>query len=167
MIGLVFISSTYIGAEFEKKEILNGQVEIHLPKEFVLMPDSVRIRNYPPESRPALVYSDKTTGTSIALSYGPSKASKQKIETIKDNHVARLKDLYPTADWRDSGVKEINGKKVGYFEFVGSGFYEKVYNLVFLTDLDGKLLLCSFSCAQKKGDCEAIAHQIMNSMVVK
>lgn len=43
-------------------------------------------------------------------------------------------------------MTEINGRKVGYLELVTPGLDTDIYNLMFFTDLDGRLLLCSFNC---------------------
>jgi hypothetical protein len=46
----------------------------------------------------------------------------------------------------------INGKEVGYLEFLTSAMDTEIYNLIFFTDLDGKLLLCTFNCTKKSID---------------
>ena len=162
------ISWTAPKFELEKKQILNGKIEILLPKEFEVMSEDMMKLKYPSERRPTLVYTDKTGGINVAFNHSANKASQRQIDAFKDNLFSTFKNLYPSAEWKGTGVKEINGRKVGYLELVTPAIDTKIYNLIFFTDLDGKLLLCTFNCVDKKQkDWIEPAKQIMNSLTVK
>ena len=123
---------------------------------------------YPSERRPALVYTNKTGGINVALNLTQNKASQNLIPTYQDNFVKTFENLYPSADWKSKGIKEINGQKIGYLELITPAMDTEIYNLIFFTDLDGKLLICTFNCT-KKGMTEwtPIAKEIMNSLKIK
>ncbi len=154
--------------DLETKSLLNNKVELKIPKDFVIMPEELMKLKYPSERRPTLVYSNETGGINVALNLTQNKASSKLIPSYKDNFVQTFKNLYPSAEWKDSGVMTINGKEVGYLELVTPAIDTEIYNLVFFTDLDGKLLLCTFNCTKKSiNEWTPIAKEIMNSLKVK
>jgi len=168
LLSVILISWTIPTVELEKRKILNDKVEILLPKEFEIMSEDMMKLKYPSERRPTLVYTDKTGGINVAFNHTASNATQQQIDAYKDNFVSMFKNLYPTAEWRGTGTNEINGRKVGYIELTTPAIDTKIYNLMFFTDLDGRLLLCTFNCVDKKQkDWIDTAKQIMNSLTIK
>ncbi len=59
--------------------------------------------------------------------------------------IASLKKSHPDAQWLDSGVKIINGKRVGYFKMLSNAADQKVFVYYFFTDMDGRALIMTFS----------------------
>ncbi len=168
LLSVVLISWTTPTIELEKRKILNDKVEILLPKEFEIMSEDMMKTKYPSERRPTLVYTNETGGINVAFNHTTSKASQQQIDAYKDNFVSMFRNLYPSAEWKGTGVKEINGRKVGYMELVTPAIDTKIYNLMFFTDLDGRLLLCTFNCVDKEQkNWTESAKQIMNSLTIK
>lgn len=167
---LVIILSTAFTTtiDLEIKSLLNNKVELKIPKDFDTMSEELMKLKYPSERRPTLVYSNESGGINVALNLTQHQASQQMIPVYKDNFVQTFKKLYPSAEWKDSGVKTINGKKVGYLELVTPAIDTEVYNLVFFTDLDGQLLLCTFNCTKKSiEEWTPTAKEIMNSLKIK
>ena len=168
LLGVMLISWTSPTIELENRKVLGGKVEILLPKEFEVMSEDMMKLKYPSERRPTLVYTDKTGGVNVAFNHTENKASQQQIDVFKESFVSTFKNLYPSAEWKGTGVTEINGRKVGYLELVTPAIDTKIYNLMFFTDLDGRLLLCTFNCvAKKEKDWLEPAKQIMNSLKVQ
>jgi hypothetical protein len=154
--------------ELETKSLLDNKVELRIPKDFYIMPDEMMKIKYPTERRPTLVYTNESGGINVALNLTQNKASQDIISAYKDNFVQTFKKLYPNAEWKDNGVKEINGRKVGYLELVTPAIDTEIYNLMFFTDLDGKLLLCTFNCTKKDmPEWTPLANEIMNSLKIK
>ena len=167
LLSVIFVSWKSPTIELEKRTILNDKVEVLIPKEFQIMSEEMMKAKYPSERRPTLVYSDKTGGINVAFNHTLNKATQQQIEPYKESLLLTFKNLYPSADWKSSGVKKINDKKVGYLELVTPAIDTKIYNLIFFTDLDGRLLLCTFNCVEgKQKDWAKAAQQIMNSLRV-
>jgi hypothetical protein len=168
LLSVILISWTAPTIELEKRKIFEDKVEILIPKEFEVMSEDLMKLKYPSERRPTLVYTDKTGGINVAFNYTASKANQQQIDTYKDAFISMFRNLYPSAEWGDTGIKEINGQKVGYMELVTPAIDTKIYNLIFFTDLDGRLLLCTFNCVEKKQkDWIEPAKQIMNSLIIE
>lgn len=168
LLSIVLISFTTSTIELEKRSILNNNVEVLLPKDFEIMSEDMMKIKYPSERRPTLIYTNKTGGINVAFNHTASKASQQQINAYKENFVGAFKNLYPSAEWKGTGVKEINGRKVGYMELITPAIDTKIYNLMFFTDLDGQLLLCTFNCVdEEQENWTESAKLIMNSLTIK
>ena len=163
------ITTAFIAAvELETKSILNNKVELKIPHDFDIMSEELMKVKYPSERRPTLVYSNQSGGINIALNHTQNKASQELISAYQDNMLKTFKNLYPSAEWKGNGINTINGKQVGYLELVTPAMDTEIYNLIFFTDLDGKLLLCTFNCTVKSmNEWTPTAKEIMNSLKTK
>lgn len=154
--------------KLEKKTLLNGKVEILLPKEFNVMPENMLKLKYPSTQRPTLVYSDEDGKINVAFNHTISKATQQQIDSYKDYFISTFKKSYPSAEWIGSGVKKINERNVGYLEVITPAIDTQIYNLLFFTDLDERLLLTTFNCTiDEKEKWFDTAHKIMSSLSLK
>jgi hypothetical protein len=168
VLTIVLTTGFTLTIDLETKSLLNNKVELKIPKAFDIMSEELMKLKYPSERRPTLVYSNESGGINVALNLTQNKANSKLIPSYKDNFVQTFKNLYPSAEWKDSGVMTINGKEVGYLELVTPAMDTEIYNLVFFTDLDGKLLLCTFNCTKKSiNEWTPIAKEIMHSLKVK
>ena len=151
-----------------QKSLLNDMIQIKVPDNFNQMSEDLLNIKYPSSQRPTFVLSDETGGINVAFNHTTNNANQNVIEAYKDNFVKTFKNIYPSAKWKSSGVKEVNGKKIGYLELVTPAIDTKIYNLIFFTDCNGKLLLCTFNCTQKSiKKWSHIAMQIMESLKIK
>lgn len=168
ILALVITTAFAMKIELETRSLLNDKVELKVPKGFKIMSEEMMKTKYPSESRPTLIYTDETGGINVALNLTQSQASQEMIPSYQEYMVQTFKNLYPSAEWKGSGMKTINGKKVGYLELVTPAMDTEIYNLMFLTDVDGKLLLVTFNCTKKSiNEWTPVAKEIMNSLKVK
>ncbi|EPR71301.1 hypothetical protein ADIWIN_3206 [Winogradskyella psychrotolerans RS-3] len=170
-VGILLIpllSMTIGEIELESKSLLNNRVELKIPKTFVIMSEELMKIKYPSDNRPTLIYSDESGEINLVINLTPANANQDIIEPYLGNFVTMHKDVYPSAEWKDSGIKEINGQKVGYLKLIISEFDTKIYKVIFFTDLDGKLLHSTFKCNEKSfSEWEQTADKIMNSLKIK
>lgn len=148
----------------EERNLLEDRVSILVPDNFAPMTEELMALKYPSEGRPSLVLTNETGGINLAFNHTASRATQNDMESYKSYLEKTFKRTYSGSDWKGSGVKEINGRKFGYLEFVSQAIDTEIYNLMFFTDLDGKLLICSFNCTKKNiKQWEPIGKEIMNS----
>lgn len=165
---LFLISATFLGIELQTKSLLNNKVELKVPKDFEIMSDEMMKLKYPSERRPTLVFTNKSGGINVALNLTKNKANQDLMVQYKENFVKTFKSMYPSAEWIESGIKEVNGKKVGFLELITPAIDTKIYNLMFFTDVEGQLLLCTFNCTEKSvKEWEPTAKEIMTSLKIK
>ena len=168
ILSLALISFAFSTIELETKSLLNDRLELKIPKAFGIMSEEMMQTKYPSERRPTLVYTNETGGINVALNLTQNQAKQNILQAYTDNMVSTFKQIYPSATWIGNGIKEINGKKVGFMELVTPAIDTEIYNLMFFTDLDGKLLLCTFNCTVENMDeWTPTAHEILNSLKVK
>lgn len=151
--------------ELEKKIVMNNKIELLLPKDWKPMSEQLVQKKYPGPRPPKLVYSDITGAVSIAFNHTDSKASPEVLDKYKEALKAGLMNAYPDAVWEKEAITEINGKKVGVFEVFTETADDKIYNYMVFTDVEGKLLICSFNCTENRlKTWKPVAQQIMNSL---
>lgn len=156
------------GISLDDRLLLDDRISMKVPSGFEPMKEEMLRLKYPLENRPTLVFTNQTGSINVALNHTQHKADQEMITAYKDNLVQTFKNVYPSAKWKDSGVKEINGRKVGYMELVTPAIDTEIYNLLFFTDLDGRLLLCTFNCTKKDiKEWVPVGKEIMNSLIIK
>jgi len=159
---LVLVSPS---VELEKKLLMNNKIEILLPKNWKPMPESLVKKKYPGAKPPSLVYSDISGAISIAFNHTDSKASPDMLEKYKEVLKSGLESAYPDAVWEEEGITEINGKKAGFFRVITDTPDDKIYNYMVFTDVEGRLMICSFNCTESRLKIwKPLATQIMNSL---
>lgn len=168
IITLSLATAFIISIDLEKKSLLKDKVQLLIPSDFEIMSKKMMKLKYPNENRPTLIYTNETGGINVALNLTTNPANQEVIPAIQKSFEKTFKNLYPSAEWLNMGEKEINGRQVGFLELVSPAIDTEIYNLIFYTDLDGSLLLCTFNCTKKDMDeWKPIAHDIMNSFRLK
>ena len=139
LLPLFSMNVSIIGLEI--KSLLNDRIELGVPKGFEIMSEEIMKIKYPSSQRPNLVFTNELTSVNVALSLTQNDASQELITPYVDNFVKSFNSQFPTADWKDKGTKMINGRKVGFIKVITPAVDTDIYNVMFFTDLDGKLLL--------------------------
>jgi hypothetical protein len=157
------------GIELEKRSLLNNRIEMLIPKHFKQMSAEMLDLKYPKSSsRPTFVLTNETGGVNVGLNHMSNPANPTLIESYKNMVKAQFEKAFPTAIWKGDGVRTINGKQVGYVKFIADAIDQKVYNYIFLTDLDDKLLCGTFNCVERLlPEWEKASEEIVNSLRVK
>jgi hypothetical protein len=154
----------YAEVELIKKRVLSERVEILIPKGFEVMSEQQMDFNYAKaQSRPSVIYTNSKEA-SISFTYTDNTADQDMIDMYADNFYKTYSKQFKEAKWFANGVKEVSGRKVGYLELMKPELGHEVYQLIFFTDVEGKLLMCTFTCADRqKPEWETVAKQIMSS----
>jgi len=154
--------------DLEKRTLLDNKIEILVPKGWKPMSEDLIKIKYPGAKPPKYVLSDVSGGISLAFNPTESRATQEQIETYKGFLKTSLESAFEDEEWIDEGIKEINGRKVGFFKLITNTASGKIYNQMFFTDLDGKLLIISFNVVENKmKDWKSAADDIMNSLTLK
>lgn len=168
LFSTIFLFISQDQNRLDTKSLINDKIEIKIPVDFEIMTDELLELKYPSQNRPTFVYTNKSGGINVAFTKSKTKFSQDDILPFKDMMVRTFTKNYPTAEWINKGVKQINGRKVGFLELITPAIDTKIYNLMFFTDLDGQLLLCSFNCTHKNmNDWKPTAKEIMESLKIK
>ncbi|NVO29953.1 hypothetical protein [Hymenobacter lapidiphilus] len=165
--ALIFLSAAIAGIQLEERLLLDKKVALKIPEGFEIMQEEMLKLKYPAERRPTLVYTNSTGGINVALNLTANKASQELMAAYEENFRQTFTKLYPSAKGMKSGVEVVNGRKVGFIELVTPAIDTEIYNLIFFTDVNGQLLLCTFNCTIKDQIAwQPIAKEIMSSLKV-
>ena len=167
LLAVMLATCSLSARNLKTTSFFNEQLSLAIPGDFKLMEEKMLRFKYPSERRPSLVYTDEAASTNIAMNLLKQSASQAQIPRYLDDFVSQFESLFPGATWKSKGIAEIDGRKVGYLELVTPALDTDVYNLMFFTDLDGRLLLCSFNCVVRDMETwQPVAREIMYSLRV-
>ncbi len=167
---LIILGTTrgFSQVEFLSKSLLEDKIELKIPADFEIMSEKMLLSKYPKEERPQFVYTNEKGTIYVAINHTKHPASQNNIKTYQEQAIASFKSIYPQAEWIDDGVININDRKQGYVEFVAKTEDAEVYNLMFFTDLENRLLICTFSCTKKAmEEWVSVAKEIRESLKIK
>lgn len=154
--------------KLEAKKVLNDKVEILIPKGFTVMSEEMAKTKYPMENRPSLIYTDENGSINIAFSHTETPIQDNLLKDMKDPMKQAFSNMYQDATWYRDEVIQINGKNVGVFELLTPAADTKIYNLIFFTELDGKMLMTTFNCTEAQmEEWKPIAQEILMSYKVQ
>ena len=151
----------------EKRRLLDGRIELLMPVGFTEMtPESLKSK-YPSSKPPQLVITDERGATNVALTWSQSSASQAELSSYKVYLQAALEKAQPKAKWYNQGIQDIDGRQVGYLELLTPVPDGVIYNLIFFTDMEERLLMVSFNCLEEEiAIWKPTAQQIMKSLRV-
>jgi hypothetical protein len=149
-------------------KLLNGKVQLDVPEQLQPMDKNIFLLKYPNENQNSTIaYSDEEATVSLLVNLRHDKATQADLpkyqqilnENFGNNH---------SIDFRKSELKHINGKDFIVIEMITPAVDTRVYNLMFVTSLEGKLLMGTFNCTiEKAKEWQPIAEQILNSIKMK
>lgn len=147
--------------------LLDNKVEILMPKSFKIMSEELAKIKYPSENRPNIIYMNEEGSINIAFTYTSNKITSEELESYKEVFIESFNTLYPSAIWYENNILLINEKLVGFLELLTPAIDTEIYNLMFFTELDGRLLIGTFNCTEDEMEYwESIAKEIMNSIKI-
>ncbi|MGN7787359.1 hypothetical protein ACTJIJ_22685 [Niabella sp. 22666] len=148
---------------YQTISLYGNKLQFSVPDYFTEMSTAMKHSKYPGGNSPDVVYTDEEGTVNVAFKYTTTiiksndDLAKLSVEFAQpfQNKVEDLK----------SRTETINGSEFVVFEFMSQAIDTKVYNLMFLTELDGRMLLGTFNCTQAlKGEWGERAKNILLSI---
>lgn len=163
--GVIKINNKYY--EFEEQEFFDNKLKIYIPKEFKDMPLNERKIKYPSGDRPDIIKSNLEGDIAITLKNIDSPLYEENVEELKEGMKAIIKKTNPSNVFYEDGVKKVEEKNIGYFEFKGSAIDDFIYNFMFFFELEEKTIMGTFSCRYKSyKEWREVAFQIIETIKV-
>ena len=165
---LTYFSSIMLFAqEMQKVVLLDKRIELAIPKLFTEMSREDIQKKFIRGTPPDIVFSDSKGSPSISISLKNNKVSQETVSQYVDLIEKSITNPLPEAKTIGKGVKVINARNVGYIILITPSVNGEIYNYMFFTDLDKKLLLCNFSCMNRSvSEWGNIADSIISSLKV-
>ncbi len=131
--------------QLESRKILSQKVEILLPSDFKQMDINTITVKYPSEgSRPTEVYTNNNSSVNFAFTHSAKKTTSIDIKKYSDELINILKQRGITVTSQNQ--EKINGKDFFIITFYSKALNGIIYNKMFFTVLEERLLIGSFNC---------------------
>lgn len=143
--------------------LYGNKLQLSIPGYFTEMSSLMKQSKYPRGNSPDVVYTDEEGTVNIAFKHTTTLLGDANLTEIQTTLVQQLQSTSP--ENLNHRIETINGSKFGVIEFISQAMDAKVYNLMFLTELEGKMLLGTFNCTEAlKGEWQPKAKEILSSV---
>lgn len=150
--------------QFERVDLFQKKMSIMLPTTFVNLPSNLAKLKYSSEQRPQIIKTSLDTTVNIGFNLINEKLLDSQIEALMIQIKSALKRMNPAFPFFDSRIEK-EPIALGWFEFKNFGYDKDVYNLMFITRIDGKALHGVFNCPYEDAlEWRDAAHQMMASI---
>ncbi|WP_010495298.1 hypothetical protein [Paenibacillus elgii] len=152
---------------FSKTEVILGQVFMFVPDSFEPMPEDYAKIKYPADRRPKLIYTDPTLEINLTVNPTANRMVNDEMDTFVKDLSFMIRRMQPNAKWIGEGVREVGGRKMGFYEFSVPVLDGVMYNGIFFIELDGKGVFFGLNCMEKYTEqWRPIAHGIMDALQI-
>lgn len=143
----------------------NGKIRIKLPKEFTDMPPAFAKLKYPAEQRPQIIKMNEDGSINLTLSLYPEKLKEADVFECISGLKTVIERVNPANLFFELKVAESPEVTVGYFEFKSNAIDSDLYNIMFVTPIEGQTLLGTFNCRfSDREDWKPVALQLIMSI---
>lgn len=151
--------------EFEKENLFQDSMSIMLPKDFITMPTKMAKIKYPSESRPQIIKTDYSGSINFTFSLFNMPIKENQIEGACKNFKKLLRNLQPSNTFFDEENRTSNGKCISLFDYKSNAVDCQVYNIVYVTSINGNILHGIFNCRYVDMEkWKPIANQVIDSI---
>lgn len=158
----------YIGNQFyifEKNVLFDGRMEMFLPEEFDDMPREMLQKKYPSELRPQIVKTNVSGDINFTFSLLETKVGYEQLSDTVSDYMSVIRRLQPGNLFFDKGTLMTVNTGCAWTEFSSYAINEDLYNMLFLSVIEGKLMLGMFNCPLSQGsDWKSFRNQILGTI---
>ena len=143
--------------KMQRIKIVKDEFSMIIPEGFDVMPDNIAEYKYPAKSRPSIILTNDTATVDYKFSYILALVSEEALSELVNQTKTSLRRIFTGIKFYEENVVDVNGIKLGWFDYVSPAIGGIVYNISFLpksysetisffTWIKGKLLHGTFSC---------------------
>ena len=151
-------------AFYRTVSLYGGKLTVSVPASFTEMSADKIVVKYPNAgNRPNVVYTNERASVNVAFTQVEMPTEQEDIPEVEEVLSQQLQATKPMNF--KSRIEKINGSDYAIFEFESQAIDSKIYNLIFATDVNGKLLMGTFNCTEGlKGEWQSKAKEILSSL---
>lgn len=142
---LFFCLPIFSFSQLTNKTILSNSLKIKLPVDFVLMDEQTASKKYPVNNKPTEVYTNAEATVNIAF--------KKTDKALKEEKVLAEGKQLETQLLQNNSLQKINSTSIKtttnnifIISFYSNAIDTKIYNVMFVFSLKGKMIMGSFNC---------------------
>jgi hypothetical protein len=116
--------------------------------------------------RPSEVYTNERGTINVALNHTQNKATEANLPDVKKAMETQFNRAPFT--FIKSELKEMNGSQFVILEFISPAVDTKIYNLMAIASLEGRLVMTTFNCTEaERKEWEPVGKKIISSITLK
>ena len=151
--------------EFSSQELFNGKFCVYLPITFVDMPAEIAKIKYPSEQRPQIIKTNKSGCINFTFSLLDIVTEKDKIASVKTTIRNVIKKVQPSNVFYEDVTEPLGNSYISWFDYKSYAVDNQIYNLVYTTLVDNRVLHGVFNCINEEGQLwKPIALQVIRSI---
>lgn len=132
--------------KFKEIFVIDGKVSVLMPETFDLMEEEYVQMKYPANKGFDAVYSDDSTTINCTFLCNQTPVDDNELKELKDELVKIFREMHPKAEFYEEGVEVFTNKKVGFYDLLFDAPDGKIYNLIIVMELEGRLFMSNFNC---------------------
>lgn len=158
-------------ADFElaEKSFFDSAVSVDIPTNFSELSNQEISEIYSQLSQPELAFSNTEKDVRVTLtrkSLGSKEVSQETLEGLLPILVRNIQRM-EGVELHNEKMKKINDRQVGTVNYTQTDSLGSTRHRSFFTDLDGQLMMASFSCPEEKFDeWQKISDAIIESLKI-
>lgn len=160
--GITIREELYI---FGETQLFDGRMQVMLPRSFQDMPSGPARLKYPMEQRPQVIRTNERTDINFTFSLLDQPLENSQVKPLRDTLKKALRRARPDMRFMEDGLRETQERTTGWFEFISNGIDGKLYNIMYLTPVSGRLMQGLFNCPVKDAqNWKMVILQVMDTI---
>ncbi len=155
LLGLAYLVTA------EPVALQNGRVVFEPPTGFRELTQQEISLKFSRGNPPSAVYANDDMSVSVSIVFSPAAVEPPHLEDLKSAMEQTLPRLIPNLTWVKREMVNLNGTTWVHFELTSSAIDTDIYNHMYMTSFDGKML--GFNFNSTKGKYPAYSHQLEKS----
>ncbi|MFT3750124.1 MAG: hypothetical protein QM768_17535 [Agriterribacter sp.] len=162
---LMFLSTTSY-SQLVYKKILSSTISVKLPFSFKVMDANTLSSKYQTNNKPSEVYTNEEATVNIAFKKTTQLLSEQNV-FVEGKKIEQQLTSNGKVQLISSGQVKTNKNNIYVFSFYSDAIDTRVYNVMFIFSLKGKMILGSFNCTMAlQNQWQDAAYEIIRSVEV-
>jgi len=147
------------------EEIIMGMIMAKIPNELHKMTKEQLEEKYAVKVRPLIAFCNKDASATFSFNSIPQEVEENKLTELLPVMGQQFERVYPKISWISKGMVEVGSKQFIEYEFTSPTAIKEVYSLVYITEIDGFLLISTFSSTiEQKNKWQPLARESMKSI---
>ncbi len=143
----------YVGDElitFRQVKLPETDIQIHLPEQFIIMPEMVKDVKYPSKNNPDLVITSLDSMVNFGFNVLPIKLEAEDTEAMSLQFQRAIQNTNPSIRIKKRKTETTNkGNEMSWFDFKGYALDGLYYNRMYIVRMKKTVLHCIFNCPMR------------------